>query len=465
MSQAGVTNVKDGGLAVLTLTGNTGGAVPATANNINVIGDGTTVTVAGNPGTSTLTISVLGGHAIDTIDGDVGSVTGSTVTFTGGTSGAVFTGVGTIMTESFNYLSLPTTTSTNGQILINSVPILHTFHNSGKPDGNTFVGQNAGNFTNNNAGNNVGFGSDALHAVSTGNSNTALGAGALSSLTVGFGCIAIGSNAADSYTGAGVNDAIICVGPSLASLITGNFDIALGFNVAENLTTGSENIMIGAHTGSAYTSSESSNILINNAGVISENNVIRIGTQGGSSRQQNACYIAGITGVTAASSEAVFINSSTGQLGVIPQSSDGQVIIGSSAGVPLAATLSAGAGISISNGHNSITISASGAGFTWNDESTSFNAVAENGYFITGTTTATLPASPSQGNTIEFIVATGGSLTIQANTGQTISIGAATSASAGTAANNAVGDSVILVYRSASTKWHACSVIGTWTVT
>lgn len=44
---------------VQTLTGNSGGAVPPTANNINVVGSGG-VTVAGNPGTSTLTISVSG---------------------------------------------------------------------------------------------------------------------------------------------------------------------------------------------------------------------------------------------------------------------------------------------------------------------------------------------------------------------------------------------------------------------
>ncbi len=45
---------------VLTLTGNSGGAVPPTAGNINVIGSGS-VNVVGNPGTSTLTISMSGG--------------------------------------------------------------------------------------------------------------------------------------------------------------------------------------------------------------------------------------------------------------------------------------------------------------------------------------------------------------------------------------------------------------------
>ena len=60
MSQAGILNVAGGGgggSPVQTLTGNTGGAVPPTANNINVVGTGA-ISVAGNPGTSTLTISV-----------------------------------------------------------------------------------------------------------------------------------------------------------------------------------------------------------------------------------------------------------------------------------------------------------------------------------------------------------------------------------------------------------------------
>lgn len=60
MSQAGIINVSGGGgggSPVETLTGNTGGAVPPTANNINIVGTGA-VSVSGNPATSTLTISV-----------------------------------------------------------------------------------------------------------------------------------------------------------------------------------------------------------------------------------------------------------------------------------------------------------------------------------------------------------------------------------------------------------------------
>jgi hypothetical protein len=59
MSQSGVLTVQTSGAPVVeTLTGNTGGPVaPDGAFNINVLGTGP-VTVSGNPGTHTLTISV-----------------------------------------------------------------------------------------------------------------------------------------------------------------------------------------------------------------------------------------------------------------------------------------------------------------------------------------------------------------------------------------------------------------------
>ena len=61
MSQAGITNIAGGGgggSPVMTLTGNTGGAVSPSANNINVVGT-TLYTVTGSPGTHTLTVTPL----------------------------------------------------------------------------------------------------------------------------------------------------------------------------------------------------------------------------------------------------------------------------------------------------------------------------------------------------------------------------------------------------------------------
>jgi hypothetical protein len=148
-------------------------------------------------------------------------------------------------------------------------------------------------------------------------------------------------------------------------------------------------------------------------------------------------------------------------------SANGQLLIGGVAAPHnLAATLTAGTGITITNGQNSITIASSGSVSTWTDEATNFAAAANNGYFVTATAIGTLPASPSQGNTIAFAVdSVSGILTITANTGQKIRIGTALSASAGTAASNFDGDSVTLVYRASDATWISTSVIGTWTVT
>lgn len=102
----------------------------------------------------------------------------------------------------------------------------------------------------------------------------------------------------------------------------------------------------------------------------------------------------------------------------------------------------------------------------WTDKAISFAAVAGNGYFATTTVTATLPASPAQGNIVSFEVdSAAGILTVQANTGQIIRLGTAVSAAAGTAVSNKDGDSLTLVYRSSDTSWQAIATIGTWSVT
>jgi hypothetical protein len=69
----------------------------------------------------------------------------------------------------------------------------------------------------------------------------------------------------------------------------------------------------------------------------------------------------GGTGAASYNTNGVVISNttSTGALAALSLT-DGQVVIGSSAGAPSASTLTAGTGISITNGHNSITIAASG---------------------------------------------------------------------------------------------------------
>lgn len=114
---------------------------------------------------------------------------------------------------------------------------------------------------------------------------------------------------------------------------------------------------------------------------------------------------------------------------------------------------------SITIGYSSpnITLQA-GVSFSWTDISGAFSATRSKGYFITATSTATLPAGASQGDTIKFFVDTTQILTITASGGQIIRFGSTVSAAAGTAVSTLQGDSVELVFRSSDQCW--CAVAG-----
>jgi len=104
------------GMVVETLTGNTGGVVgPNGADNINIIGDGTTVQVSGNPSTNTLTISAIGSGEVSTLTGNSGGAIsplagnigiegdGVTITITGNPSTHILTAsvISGVIAESF----------------------------------------------------------------------------------------------------------------------------------------------------------------------------------------------------------------------------------------------------------------------------------------------------------------------------------------------------------------------------
>jgi len=110
---------------------------------------------------------------------------------------------------------------------------------------------------------------------------------------------------------------------------------------------------------------------------------------------------------------------------------------------------------------------AGGGGFTWNDVSGAFSPFKNNGYFVTGTATGTLPASPAQGDTIKFFVDHASKvLTIDAPGTQIIRMGSAVTAAGGTAVSTAQGDSVELTYRSSDTCWCAIAGFsGVWNLT
>jgi hypothetical protein len=140
------------------------------------------------------------------------------------------------------------------------------------------MGLNAGNATITGA-NNVGWGYQVLKSLTFGTASTAAGYQSLLSLTTG-----VGNNAFGEIT-------------------------------LTNLISGSNNIALGVNSGSSYTSSESSNILLNHIGVLGESNVLRISASGTGSRQVSKAFIGGIYNVVAAGTQQVALIGSGDQVG------------------------------------------------------------------------------------------------------------------------------------------------------
>jgi hypothetical protein len=142
---------------------------------------------------------------------------------------------------------------------------------SGMANFNTAVGSEA-LMANTNGDSNNAVGSDALHVNTTGSFNQAMGFGALGANTTGAANVAIGDSALDSLTG------------------THSFNTVIGDQAGADLTSGADNIYIGAT--SAF-------------GVTTESGTIRIGDP----TFVGNCYIAGIFG-NPTPGGLVYINSS-----------------------------------------------------------------------------------------------------------------------------------------------------------
>lgn len=149
---------------------------------------------------------------------------------------------------------------------------------------------------------------------------------------------------------------------------------------------------------------------------------------------------------------------------------NGQIIIGSNAGSPTAANITAGVGISITNGANSITIATTGGAFTWNDATTATVTLAvENGYVTdrAGGVTYTLPATAVLGDEIA-IVGKLGAWTVAQNANQQILLGSSSSTIGvgGSLASTNVGDCIdmVCITAGASSVYRIRSSVGNITV-
>jgi hypothetical protein len=443
---AGTLSLQVAGAVGKTITGNSGGALSPTAGNWNILGTGS-ITTSGSGSSLTVQLTSLTNHSLlvgagtATItnlgvatDGQlpIGSTGADPVlaTLTGGTGIAVTNGAGSISlavaatvplsfagdsgtaTPAANSISFNATPTSGSTVAFTGSGSTVSLNVTNSSNFNTLIGLLAGNASPSGTGNTcVGY--DSLFALSSGGSNTAFGFS------------------------------------SLASLQTTSSNTGIGYQALKNITTGAFNVALGYTAGQNYTVADSSNISIGNPGSAGESNVMRIGTNGSGSGQQNKCFIAGIDGVNVGSVAKV-VTEASNQLGT--------------------ATITAGAGIAVTAGANTITIAATGAGFTWTDVTGATQTiVAENGYLAdrAGGVAFTLPASATIGDSFR-IVGVQGSWTLAQAANQQIKFGssATTVGVGGSLASTNAGDCLecVATNTSASTVWRVMSSVGNITV-
>jgi hypothetical protein len=142
---------------------------------------------------------------------------------------------------------------------------------------------------------------------------------------------------------------------------------------------------------------------------------------------------------------------------------NGQLAIGSTGASPAAGTISAGAGITVSNGAGTITIASTGAGFTWHDVTGgSATVAAQNGYIADKSTltTFTLPTNNALGDTIVIVGKGTGGWTIVYTTNQNIIFGSSTTTTtSGSLSSTNTNDCCWLVCTTASASAPIFTVI------
>lgn len=178
-----------------------------------------------------------------------------------------------------------------------------------------------------------------------------------------------------------------------------------------------------------------------------------------------AVVAGGGTGSVSMNINGVVISNTTttGVLAALTLSS-GQLVIGGTT-TPAAGTLTAGTGISVSNGVNSITINATGGGLSWVVVAgTSASMVVNTGYTSNnaGLCTLTLPATAAVGDTIVVSGLGAGGWLIAQNASQLIHLGAqvTTTGAGGSLASTNAFDSFTITCVVANTTWITRSIVG-----
>jgi hypothetical protein len=145
------------------------------------------------------------------------------------------------------------------------------------------------------------------------------------------------------------------------------------------------------------------------------------------------------------------------------------LVVGSTGLTPVLATISAGAGIGITNGAGTITVAVTGGGTTWTDVSGLTQAIAVNNSYTAnnaGLVTLTLPAASAYGSVVEISGKGAGGWLIAQNAGNMIIFGSSSSTPGigGSIASTGQFDTVRLVCTVVDAVWTVTSCVGNLTI-
>ena len=220
-------------------------------------------------GTSTPT-NTFGVAGYVDVDGKLGGYKfdGSKFIYASSTNGATVMGIGAgtnldatstvSQNTAIGYQAL-TTTPVNGTLGQNTAVGYKSMANLTSGTGNIGIGasvMNNGAITGNY---NIGIGTGAISALTSGTTNVAIGANALGSVNSGSSNIAIG-DAISSQGGAAALSNLTAIGYHAGLRVTGNDNIIFGSNSGTSLTSGLRNVIIG--TAAATTLTGGGNIIL-----------------------------------------------------------------------------------------------------------------------------------------------------------------------------------------------------------
>ncbi len=335
-------------------------------------------------------------------------------------------------------------------------------------NGNVCIGFQSGNT--NTGFVNTGLGYNSLTALTSGSFNTALGQAAGSTYT------AEGNNIVIGNVGTGGDSGVIRIGTSgtqttafmsgIASVAVSNLNI-----VTINTATGQLGSASASSVSSISITGDTGGALVSNAFTFTGGTTGLTFSGAGTTETLTGTLIVanGGTGRTTLTNHGILVGAGTTAITQLAAATNGQLPIGSTGADPVIAALTAGAGISVTNGAGSITIAAIGTSSTWSTITANQTAAVDNGYFINkaGTLALLLPAASAVGSIIEVnnINTTTGTQITQA-AGQQIFIGntSTTLGAGGSLTSTALGDTLRLVCSTANLTWRTQSLVGNWTV-